>query len=126
MKYLIDSSAWIDYLEGEKLGEIVRKLILSDNELLSLNLIISEVISYIKRKESNTEIAFNAITTNSKVLEINPEIAKKAGLFHAEIRKKIKSFGLVDSIILMVARERKAKIVTADSHFRSFTEAVFA
>ncbi|MBU0761032.1 MAG: PIN domain-containing protein [Nanoarchaeota archaeon] len=125
MRYIIDSSAWIDYLEGGQLGEKVRKLILGDNEILSLNLIVAEVISYIKRKESNAELAYNAITTNSKIIEISPDVAKRAGLFHAEIRKKVKNFGLVDAVILMAARDKGAKILTGDAHFKNFKEAVF-
>ena len=125
MKYIIDSYAWIEYLEGSKLGEKVREIILNNYELYSLNLTIAEVISKVKRKKGDSEIAFKAITSNSKILEITPEMAKNAGLFHAEIRQKIKNFGLVDSLLLIVARELKAKILTGDNHFKGFKEAVF-
>lgn len=125
MKYVIDSSAWIDYLKGGQLGEKVRELILGNNELFSLNLIVAEVVSYIGRKNGNAETGYRAITTNSKVVEINPEIAKKAGFFHAEMRKKVKNFGLADSIIIVMARELKAQVLTGDAHFRGFNEAVF-
>jgi len=125
MKYIVDAYAWIEYLEGSKLGEKVRELILSNNEILSLNVTVAEIISKVKRKESNVELAYKAVTINSKIIEITPETAKNAGLFHVEIRKKIKNFGLVDAIILMVAREKRAKILTGDFHFRGFKEAVF-
>jgi predicted nucleic acid-binding protein len=125
MKYIIDSYAWIEYLEGSKLGEKVREIVVNDNhEILSLNLCIAEVVSKAKRKNLNVEIAFKSINVNSKVAEVTPEIAKKAGLFHAEIREKIKDFGLVDSLILILARELNAKIVTGDEHFRGFKEAI--
>ena len=125
MKYIIDSYAWIEYLNGSILGEKVKKILEGNNEVFSLNLTISEVISRVKRKGGNIEIVYAAITSNSKVVEITPKIAKKAGEFHAEIRKKIKDFGLADSLILMLARELNAKIVTGDEHFRKFKEAFF-
>lgn len=125
MRYIIDAYAWVEYLEGSKLGEKVRDVISSENEIFSLNLTIAEVVSKVKRKKGNSDVAFNAIKTNSRILEITPEIAKKAGLFHAEIREKIKNFGLVDALILMLARELKAKILTGDEHFREFKEAIF-
>lgn len=125
MKYIIDSYAWMEYLEGSGLGEKVREILTGNNEIYSLNLTIVEVISRVKRKKGNVEIAYSAINSNSKVVEITPEIAKKAGLFHTEIRNKIKNFGLVDALILILARELNAKILTGDKHFKGFKEAVF-
>jgi|SRR3989344_6138838 len=125
MKYLIDAYAWIEYLEGSKLGEKVREIIVNNDEIFSLNITIAEVISKVRRKKGNIEIAFEAINSNSKTAEITPEIAKKAGLFHAEIRQKIESFGLVDALIFTFAKEIDAKILTGDEHFKGFKEAVF-
>ncbi len=125
MKYIVDSYAWIEYLDGSAMGEKVKKILEGDNEIFSLNLTISEVISRVKRKNGNIDIAYSAINFISKVAEITPETAKKAGEFHGEIRKKIKDFGLVDALILTLARELNAKVVTGDEHFRGFKEAVF-
>ena len=126
MKYIIDSYAWIEYLEGSKLGEKVREIIIDNkNDIFSLNLCVAEVVSKAKRKNLSVETAFRAISVNSKVAEITPEIAKEAGLFHAERRQDIKNFGLVDAIILMLAKKLNAKILTGDPHFKDFKEAVF-
>ena len=125
MKILIDSSAWIEYLEGSPKGERVREIFSGDNELYVLNFIISEVISKIKRKNMNEELAYRAIITNSKVLNLTPRIAKNAGLLHAEMKKKIKDFGLADALILATAREMNMKVLTEDKHFKKFKEAVF-
>lgn len=125
MKFLIDTYAWIDYLEGGKLGEKVRKEIFGNNEIFSLMVTIAEVISKVKRKGLNVDIAYNAMVRNSKIIEVNPEISKNAGLFHADVRKKIKNFGLVDALLLMTARDIGAKIITGDLHFHGYKEAVF-
>ena len=125
MKYIIDAYAWVEYLSGGKLGEKVRELILGDNEIISLNITIAEVISKIKRKKENVEIAYEAINSNSKIIDINPEIAKKAGILHAETREKIKNFGLVDALLVITAREEKGKILTGDHHLKNFKESIF-
>ena len=62
---------------------------------------------------------------NSKVVGLTPEIAMNAGLLHADMKKKIRNFGLADSIILATARKLRAKVVTGDSHFKGFKETVF-
>lgn len=126
MRYIIDSYAWIEYLEGSELGKKVYEVLTNkNNEIFSLNLTIIEIISRVKRKKGDVEIAYNAITANSKVVEINQQIAKKAGLFHTEIKKKINNFGLIDALLLTLARELNAKILTGDIHFKDFKEAIF-
>lgn len=124
MKYLIDSSAWIDFLEGDERGEEVWKIIKS-KEVYALNLIISEVVSYVKRKNGDFNLAFRTITSNSKVLEVNLEIAKDAGILHADMKKETKNFGLIDAIIYTAAKKIKAKVVTGDPHFKKLKGVVF-
>ncbi len=123
MNYLIDSSAWIEYLEGSRGGEKVSEF-LKEGEIFSLSLIIAEVISKVKRSGKDFNLAYKIITSNSKVLEISPQIAKESGLLHAEIKKNKTNFGLVDAIILVSTRMLKANLVTQDNHFKGFKEAI--
>lgn len=124
MRYLIDSYAWIEYLDGTSKGLKVKKILTSESEIFTLSLTITEIISRVKRMNKDVEIAYKAITSNSKVVQIDQETAKQAGLFHAEMRKKIKDFGLVDSLIYLTAKKLNAKIVTGDEHFRNIKEAI--
>ncbi len=124
-KYVIDSYAWIEYLEGSEKGKNVESIISdSSNEIYSHTLTVSEVVSKTKRRGMNVESAFNAVTIFSKLIGIDAESAKAAGIFHAEMRETVKGFGLTDAFILILARRMSAKIVTGDPHFRSFKETV--
>ena len=123
MKLVIDSYAWIEYLEGTALGLKVKEF-MEDNELYTISLTISEVVSRIKRKQMNADMAYSAIISNSSIVQIDSQLAKDAGLFHAEIRSKIKDFGLVDSLILCLAKKINAKVLTGDEHFRGMKEAI--
>ena len=125
MKIIIDSYAWIEYLEGKISGQKVNDILKKENEIYTLNLTISEIVSRVKRKGGNSELAYNAIISNSRIINVPPKLAKEAGLLHAEIKKKIKDFGLMDSIILASARELGAKIITGDTHFKGFKETIF-
>ncbi|HLC36742.1 MAG TPA: hypothetical protein VJK05_04015 [archaeon] len=51
---------------------------------------ISELVSKAKRKGLNEMKAFEAVANLSEVILLNQESALKAGLIHAEKRKKIK------------------------------------
>lgn len=126
MKYIIDSYAWIEYLEGSILGQKVHEIVTNtNNEIISLSVTIAEVISRVKRKKGNVEIAFKAITSNAKIIEISSQVAQEAGLLHADMRQKIKNFGLVDSFLVILARKLDAKILTGDPHFKGFKETLF-
>jgi len=126
MKYVIDSWAWIEYLIGSSHGEKVREIAENkENEMFTCVLSIAEIMSMTKRENRDSDSAYNFITSLSKIYDVNNELSKNAGFLHAEIRKTIKDFGLVDAFILAISKELKAKILTGDKHFKSFKEAVF-
>ncbi len=125
MKYLFDAWAWVEYFEGGKKGEKVKELINSENEIYTLNLTISEVVGKAKKNQKDVELVYDIILKNSIPLSITSEIAKKAGIFYVDIRKKNPGFGMIDALLLLSAREFKLKLVTGDNHLKEFKETVF-
>ena len=125
MRYVIDAHAWIEYFIGSNRGNAVRKILESDdNEIFTSILTVSEVVSKTKRENHDAEQKFVDIVNLSKIFFINIEFAREAGILHAEIRKKIKDFGMADAVVLLTARKLEAKIVTGDPHFKGFKETV--
>ncbi len=47
-----------------------------------------------------------------------------AGEIDVEMKKKVRGWGLVDSIVLTFVRSADAKVVTGDEHFRDIKEAI--
>ena len=121
--YLVDTSAWIEYLEGSVIGEKVNKCI-SENEIYATELIISEVISKVKRKKGNVESAFKILSSFSSLINIDITTAKEAGILHAAEKEKNPSFSLADALIIKAAQKNNLKILTKDSHFKPFKEAI--
>jgi len=124
MRYLIDSSAWIEYFSGSQEGEEVSKILAQDSEIYVIAPIISEVVRYVSANNKNYELAYASIIKNSKIFEISPKLAKDAGLMNAELRKKFGNFPLIDALIICSAKELNAKVVTTDNHFKHFKEAI--
>lgn len=124
MRYLVDSSAWIEYFEGSEKGEKIDK-ILRETKVYTISLIISEIVSKFKRNDNDFNQAFRIINSNSIFFNLTPDIAREAGLLHAEKRKKFKNFGLNDAIILVAAKKIGAKIITCDFHFKDFKEVIY-
>lgn len=125
MRYIIDAYAWIEYfIESEK-GKKIKEVIESqDNEIFVSIITIAEVSSVGVREKRDVELGNKVILSLSSVHFINLELAKEAGILHAEIRKKIKDFGLADAIVLLTARKLNAKVLTGDPHFKRFKEAI--
>lgn len=124
MILVIDSYAWIEYLDGSEKGEKVKNFLIEQNNVRTNSITIAEVVSRAMRKGMDTAIAYQTLISNSSIINITSELAKEAGLLHAEIRKEIKDFGLADAFVLLTARKLNAKIVTGDPHFKGFKEAI--
>ncbi len=125
IRYVIDTWAWIEYLDGTEKGEKAKEIIEnSENQIFTNSMVLIEVVSVAKRKNKDYKIISDTILTLSKIFHDDIEFFIDAGLLHAEIKQKIKDFGLVDALVLATARKLDAKILTGDPHFRSFKEAV--
>ena len=125
MRVVFDTYAWVEYLKGSETGIKVQKILESqENEIFSSVITIAEVSSISKRESKDVELGYTIINNLSKIHSITTELAKEAGTLHAEMRKKIKDFGMADSLVLLTARKLGAKILTGDPHFKGFKEAI--
>jgi len=118
-RFVVDSWAWLEYLNGTGSGQKLRNLIDKEgNEVFTSIISYSEVISVAKRKNMDVDIAENALATFSEIVDIDKNMARETALFHGEIRKKINDFGLGDAFVVVTANKLNAKIVTGDPHFK--------
>jgi len=123
-RHVIDSYAWIEYLDGTESGRKVRDLVERNGEIFTSALTIAEVISKVARKGKDVKVANDVLLSNSKVVNADEALSLQAGLLHCEIRKSLKDFGLADAYVLATARKLKAKVLTGDAHFKGVKEAV--
>lgn len=124
-KYIIDAYAWIEYLEGSSQGKKVKTILSEAREVLTHAVTVAEVVSRIKRKGFDGEMAFTALQGLSQIVPASADFSKEVGLIHAETRAKIPGFGLADAFVLALARKTGGKIVTGDPHFKQEKEVVF-
>ena len=125
-RFVIDSWAWVEYLNGTQAGMKIKKVVENaHHELFTSIISLSEVVSFVHRKNMNSALAGDALLSNSTIVNISTDSAQQAGIFHAEMRRRIHDFGLGDAFVVMAAREMKARILTGDPHFKSLKEAIF-
>ncbi|MGB9914157.1 MAG: PIN domain-containing protein [Candidatus Bathyarchaeales archaeon] len=124
-KYIIDAYAWIEYLIGSEAGAKIKQLIEEENnELYTSAVTLAEVISKIAREKQNVEAAYDIITSNSNIIDVNDQLSKETGILHAKMQKTKKDFGLADAYVLATATKIGAKIITGDPHFKNIKEAI--
>lgn len=119
---MIDSSAWIELIDGTKTGLLVQEY-LDRYECVTPSIVVAEVCSKAKRKGSFEDVVFGALATKP-IISLSAQTARSAGLLHAQHHGKNGKFSIVDAVILATAREMKAKILTKDSDFRNIPEAI--
>ncbi|MBU0635810.1 PIN domain-containing protein [Candidatus Micrarchaeota archaeon] len=118
-KFVIDSSAWIEYLRGTVKGKKISLLIEdTKNSILTPNIVSVETISKIAREKGDVEGTINAILNLSLPPTESRQDYVNAGLKHARLKKIHKNISMPDAIILTLAEKNNAKIVTLDHHLK--------
>lgn len=130
-RHVIDAYAWIEYFRASKPGEIAKKYIESEDSATP-TIVVSEIsrklLSEIELGNETREGRLKRLEfmrATSQIIDLNFEIAADAGEIDLDMKKKVKGWGLADSIILCTARNAKGNVITGDEHFRNLEETVF-
>ncbi len=123
-KHVIDSYAWIEYLNGTTKGKKVAQILETSDEIYSCAITIGEVVSKIARMGQDPNQPTDVLLSNSQIITADEELSYQAGLVHCEMRKTQKDFGAsLTPTFLATARKLKTKILTGDPHFQDVKEA---
>ncbi len=124
-KFVIDSWAWIEYFTGSESGKKAKTIIENpENHIITHWINISEVVSISKRKEKDYKTISETLLSISEIFVGDNDFAVFVGQKHAEIKAKIKDFGLIDACVLATAEKTGAKIITGDPHFKGMKNVV--
>lgn len=121
---LLDSYAWIEFFIGSNKGETVRDIV-NSKECFTSIFSIAEIVEWSLKRSLNYQKYIKTIQKNSSVVEFNEEIMTLVGKINFEKKKKIKNWGMADSIILAVSKFYNLQIVTGDKHFKNLENTLF-
>jgi len=122
---VVDSWAWVEYLDGSQIGKKADLAMQEASELWTSIASVAEVVSKYRRQNRDESPAVEAMTTLSRIGVPNLEDAKQAGRIHAEIKPSVPNFSFADSFVLQLARKVGGKVLTGDPDFRREKEAEF-
>ena len=118
---VLDSFAWIEYFNGTTAGEKVRD-VLETGLVVTPAIVVAELSEKHKRLNREFGPKYDFVKARTSVVPLEEELARVAGELNFERKKRVKGWGMADSIILATARRAGSRIVTGDPHFRDLTE----
>jgi PIN domain nuclease of toxin-antitoxin system len=124
-RLVVDSWAWVEYLRGSEIGQIVDMRISAAGELWTSAVSLTEVVSKYRREKLSEQVAIDAMSALSRFGIPSRDDAIEAGRLHAEIKAKSANFGLADAFVIHLARKVNGKVLTGDPDFKGIREAEF-
>jgi len=110
---LVDSSAWIEYFRGKKEAAVLDELI-DRNQLCINNLILSELIPFLRIKKENTLIK---ILMTIKNINIKIDWEEIIDFQEINLRNGLNKIGIADLIIVQNVRDNNLSLYALDKHF---------
>ena len=110
---LVDSSVWIEYFRGRKEAAALDELI-DKNQLCINNLILSELIPFLRMKKENTLIKI-LMTIRNTAIKINWE--EIIDFQEINLRNGVNKIGIADLIIAQNVRDNNLRLYSLDKHF---------
>lgn len=128
---VIDTFAWVEYLLGSRAGGMARERIESSGTMTPAVVILELTKWYLKeieagrRKEAEMQQQLSFVETSSEVVPLDASLARRAGELDFLMKKRIRGWPLVDSMIYATAKARSAEVVTGDPHFKGLNDVFF-
>lgn len=127
---IVDSYAWVEFLEAGRDGPQVREHFEASTGLVTPDIVLAEVARVFARQGMERSFIaghLRSIGALSAVLPVNVDIALETARADADLRqhgkrRKIGPPSFADAIILSFARCLRGKVLTADPHFQGLPE----
>lgn len=115
-----DTSIWIEFLKGKNDDVFSRMVsLLENNTILALEPIFGELLQGVKNKKE-AQLISNYWENLPKIDELGLWI--QAGLESSNNKYLSNGIGIIDSFIIIVAREAKSKVWSLDKKLNSILE----
>ncbi len=121
-KFLLDSSAWLEYLAGTESGNKIKDIV-EKEDIATCILSLAEISDKFNKENEKIE-NFLSFIKKSRILNISISTCTEAGKLKAERRKVKKDFGLIDAIIYLTAKENSYILITKDDDFKDMKDVI--
>ena len=127
-RYVMDTSAWIEYLRGSKQGVRIKNLIRPVGRVVVVitpTMVLAEMRKhYIEKKLDGFETDLETVRGLSDEIPVLDEVtALLAGKIRAEERSD--DLSLTDCVLIAIATAAGAKVISTDTDFKGRPQAIY-
>lgn len=90
---------------------------LESSSAVTPTIVVAELFEKYRRLAEEFGARFEFIRSRSRLAVLDEDLARTAGLLNFGRKKKVRGWGMSDSIVLATALLSKARVVTGDPHF---------
>ncbi|MEK6947942.1 MAG: PIN domain-containing protein [Nanoarchaeota archaeon] len=114
---VLDTSAWIEYLNGTEKGLNVKNII--DNGIIyTSSITLAELSKWVHENNGDIFPVIEKVKTSSTLILLEENILVESGKTYNELRKTRKKISLIDSIIYTTCLIHGLNLITKDSDFK--------
>lgn len=122
-KYVIDSSAWYEYLEGSEKGAKIHSYIDKGESAITI-LGIAELADKFERENKSFDATLRFINSKAAILSLTIFIVQEAAKIKKKQRINKSKFGLADALHYATAKQHAASFITLDNDFTELENVV--
>lgn len=126
--HVFDTHAWVDYLAGGAASKKVARLLNNPSgRRVTPATAVAELTEKLLREgieQSKIQDAIRFIESKTEIYPCDEQVAYRAGELNFAQKKKVKGWGMLDSLNYAVASVLGCKFVTGDPHFKEFGKEV--
>lgn len=124
--YILDTYAWVEYFIGSDKGEVVRKLLENDNNIIiTPECVLAELKGWAIRENIDFEELYQIVRKVSDIQCLTTNDWLNAAFIRSEMRKTMKDFGMMDALIAAQQKRFDCKVVSGDPHFEYIKNTIF-
>ncbi len=117
--YVVDTSAWVEYLLGTAKGEKVKRLLEApDSRFFTFDGCAAEIYSWAKQENRDFAAALQVIQANSMIVTADLNDWVQAAIVRDELRKSGGKTSILDAVQVIKARQLGARNLSADYDFK--------
>jgi len=125
---IFDAYAWCEYALDGPHAELIGKKLSSARQALTPASVLGELKESMLRhhvKTSKISSILLYVKNRSFIVNIDAEIAEKAGDINFKNKKKIQGWGMLDSLVYSATLLKKGRVITGDPHFKNLPEVIY-
>lgn len=120
-RYVVDTSAWIEWLTGSALGKKIGKAFPEKSHCVVPTIVQLELSKWLVREAGeDTADQVIAFTQKCVVIPLDTRIALLAADLHREHK-----LATADAIVYATAQQQGAELLTCDAHFNGLPNVLF-